>query len=397
MEIEQTKEVKEIWYKKGKISLPVMRIPLEKLIYNKYNGRIKSIVKSFESGLGRKLDPENTEDAKIIQTFLFDSAAYRNEKTIQSLKDYGQQEVGIVTKDMVIIDGNRRASLLKKMFSSGHKVNYFKAIILPDEMKQEPLEIIKLETNYQMGVDNKVEYNPIEKYLRCDELVNEHKISIEEVAKLMAEKTTRINQWLSILQLMNEYLEYLKSPHVYTRINKNEGHFVDLHNYLNKYYAQNKNKCSELKQTYFDYIRLGLPVSRIRVIGNPNNNLSLFANDGLWNEFFEKHQKTIAEYKEPDFIELKKANPYKSNEDVYTNLDYRFRSELESELKSNLVSGEISIKKIIEKKSRLDKLIEVEKMIKDLNFSHLDNIEKTNIISALNRISQLINKLTLSI
>mgnify|MGYP006173833045 CR=1 FL=1 len=46
----------------------------------------------------------STVGRKIIENYLFESAENRNEKTLQSLKNYGQQEIGIVTKDLIVID-----------------------------------------------------------------------------------------------------------------------------------------------------------------------------------------------------------------------------------------------------------------------------------------------------
>ena len=43
-----------------------MGIPLDTLIYNKYNGRIGTLVKSHEKQHG-SLDPENPDDVKTIE------------------------------------------------------------------------------------------------------------------------------------------------------------------------------------------------------------------------------------------------------------------------------------------------------------------------------------------
>ena len=144
------------------------KIPLKYLVYNKYNGRIGSAVKSFEVQ-NHSLNPEKNEDCKIIEKFLWESKEDRNKKTENSLIINGQQQWGIVTADGVIIDGNRRASLLNKIYdkreSIKHNVDhceYFIAIVLPNNATKK--EIMKLETTYQMGQDEKLDYNPIEKY-----------------------------------------------------------------------------------------------------------------------------------------------------------------------------------------------------------------------------------------
>lgn len=392
MEPFKTEEIKEIWYDNGMQPFPVYKIPFDKLIYNKFNGRIKSIVKSFEAGLNRVLDPTNETDASIIETFLYDSAASRNERTIQSLRDYGQQEIGIVTKDMIIIDGNRRASLLKRIYKTDKLNAYFKAIILPHNLADNTLDIIKLETNYQMGVDNKVEYNPIEKYLRCKELKYDFHIDQQEIAKLMSEKPQRIQQWLDILSLMEEYLIYLGSPNIYTRLDKKEGHFVDLHNYLKKYQAL-KIDIQELKLVYFDYIRLGLPVQRIRVIGNPNNSMSLFAKKEYWSEFYKEHLTIKTKLIENNFQELKENNPNKSNEEIFTKLDYDYQNSLQEPLIANLIAGEIYIKTILEKKSILKELNDIQKFLSKLEPNNNVLTERIEIIALLDSIIECAIKL----
>ena len=381
MNFTKTEETKAIWYKGELKPLPVYKIPLNSLIYNKYNGRIKSAVLSYESLRG-SLNPKVEKDKIIIENYLFESAENRNEKTIQSLKDYGQQEIGIVTNDLIVIDGNRRASLLSKLYREGSNVDYFKAIILPDNLDQNELEIIKLETNYQMGVDNKVEYKPIEKYLRCKELITKFKISINEVSTLMGEKPSRINQWMDILTLMEEYLKYLDSPEIYTRLDKKEGHFVDLNNYL-KQYPNNR----ELKEVYFDFIRLGIPVQRARIIGNPKDNQSLYSNENLWNPFYIEHKSIKENLPEKTFSTLKEENPEMSNEQIFGNIDNYFIEKLKTNLVNNLVQGEIAIKELKIKNNIKSKLQEISKYIINIDIKNIDNLDKIDIKNLLNSIS----------
>ncbi len=91
------------------------KIPLKYLIYNKYNGRIGSLVKSYEKQ-NRPLNPERPEDAKKIEDFLWDSNKPSNDATEKSLVKEGQKLYGIVTYNGVIIDGNRRAFLMNKIY-----------------------------------------------------------------------------------------------------------------------------------------------------------------------------------------------------------------------------------------------------------------------------------------
>ena len=123
----------------------VWEIPMEALIYNQYNGRIGSIVKSFERQ-SHPLNPEDPNDAMIIEEFLWDSKRDANKNTLLSLRRTGQIKFGIVTADGVIIDGNRRASLManiirdpKSSQEEKDRCKYFKAVILPEDASKKDI------------------------------------------------------------------------------------------------------------------------------------------------------------------------------------------------------------------------------------------------------------------
>lgn len=63
----------------------VWEIPMEALIYNQYNGRIGSVVKSYEKQ-SHTLNPEDENDAALIEKFLWDSKLDANKNTLESLK-----------------------------------------------------------------------------------------------------------------------------------------------------------------------------------------------------------------------------------------------------------------------------------------------------------------------
>ncbi|HAJ72697.1 MAG TPA: hypothetical protein DCO68_11520, partial [Methylophilaceae bacterium] len=127
-------------------SMQVYKIPLAYLVYNKYNGRILSRTKSLEKQ-NHSIDVETEEGKKQIEQLLWDSKEDRNKKTEKDLDDFGQKKVGIITRDGIIIDGNRRAMLLNRL----GKVDYFKAVVLPVKLDENSIEIQKLETSFQMG------------------------------------------------------------------------------------------------------------------------------------------------------------------------------------------------------------------------------------------------------
>jgi hypothetical protein len=324
-----TGELISINYNGDNTPKEVKLIDLKYLVYNPHNGRIKSLTKSYESN-NSPLDPENPTDKLTIEQFLYDSAAGKNPKTMESLEEIGQQQVGIVTKDGVIIDGNRRAMLLNLIARKKNQSGFFKAIVLPDNLADNKEEIITLETSYQMGVDSKVDYNPIEKYLRIKELHYEHNFSIEKIAKIMAEEPPQIREWLDRLLLMEEYLDFTNSPFLYTKLAKKEGHFVDLFGNLNSYtkrkhpsvkWEYTNSDIDNLKKVYFSYIRTGVPVADARVIARTTGSNSFFCNPYVWVEFYFDYLKTVEEYDEPTWQELKLKYPEKTDDELGKEMD----------------------------------------------------------------------------
>ena len=209
----------EIMWEGNLKTFKVYNIPLEYLIYNKYNGRILSRTKSLE----RQNYLINVEDEKgkaLIEKLLWDSKEDRNRKTLNSLKKFGQQKVGIITRDGVIIDGNRRAMLLNKL----DRTSYFKAIVLEVTIEEEPTQIEKLETTYQMGEDEKLGYNSTEKYLKAkqiyERLIENHseEDSKSQIADWMSEPLSEIENYLETMTVMDEYLEYLDYDGIYTQL-----------------------------------------------------------------------------------------------------------------------------------------------------------------------------------
>ena len=275
------------------ITLDAYEIPLQYLVYNPYNGRIGSVVKSFERQ-HHQLDPEDPSDKKVIEKFLWESKPDANKKTKERLLKEHQQKHGIVTADGVIIDGNRRASLLNRImedesipFNEKSHCQFFIAIILPEDADKK--EILALETTYQMGEDAKVDYNPIEKYLKAKDL-RDSGFTEDDIAGMMDTKASDIRTMLSALELMDDYLDEYGYSGMYTQLDKREDQFLKLDSALKKYKAGVSSMwsydpsadVSDLKLIAFDYIRAGFDqVSFRNIISVPTattNAASFFAN-----------------------------------------------------------------------------------------------------------------------
>jgi hypothetical protein len=286
----------------------IFRIDLDYLIYNRHNGRIEAEMLTWEQENSAPSGAYDDELHQKIAKLLWESNQGRNKHTLADLTGKGQQRPGIVSLDGVVIDGNRRAMLLRKLEETKGK-QYFDAIILPDGYADNQAEIVRLETQYQLGEDSKVEYGPLQKYLHARRLHDDLNIEAEEIDTLMGESPGNTKKLLEIMTLMDDYLEHIGCPKLYLMLKDadgtKEGMFVDLHADLKRISA-GKAKVPwafdpeidplQLQLIQFDYIRLGdfADAKKVyREISHGGKDKNFFASKDIWQRFKDSHSKDI--------------------------------------------------------------------------------------------------------
>lgn len=347
----------------GKLTpMDVYEIPLECLIYNKYNGRILSRTKSLDKQ-GRSINPETVEGKKTIENLLWNSKKAKNEITKKDIYEKGQLKVGIITRDGIVIDGNRRLMLLNKIKP---KYTHFNAIILPVSLEDDPIEVEKLETTYQMGEDEKQGYNPIEKYLKAKQIYKKlteqfsHDESIKQIAEWMGEEKAAIEDWLCVVKIIDEYLEYLKYDGIYAMADTPNDGKEDLFLYIKKWLGTFAEKESgkafdgyqsidvdELKQICFDYARAKIGKSydgkRFRIIADGQRKNHFFGDKRIWKSFSNEHfLKTIPIIQKID-IDFPIDYDSENIEAALSDRDSRFRDEILTGLDENIKKHETEL------------------------------------------------------
>lgn len=288
----------------------VYKIPVKYLIYNHLNDRFASKRREYKYQTGKDLLNNSIECLELIENFIWESNVGSNKDTLKDIAKKGQMKYGVITSDGRIIDGNRRATLIRKIFYSDddeypnvNKENfrYFNAVILPGDIDDD--EMIALETQIQMGEDEKVEYNAIEKYLKIDKLYK-NGIQYYDIANMITSiknKADAENKHKTFL-MMEEYLEFIDAPNRFSLILKNEDLFLNLQSVINAYekgkYITNwlpqKLDMEILKQTSFSYIRKGHEGKDYRnIMGGPKNSKGIFSNQDVWSKFLQKHDKVV--------------------------------------------------------------------------------------------------------
>lgn len=302
----------KLYYMGQTQSFNIYRIDLDYLIYNRHNGRIEAEMLTWEQENAVPIGTYDDELHNKIGDFLWESNKGRNKTTLGDLADKGQQKAGIVSLDGVIIDGNRRAMLLRKLEEDSKRKKgkqYFDAIILPHAYADNQAEIVRLETQYQLGEDAKVEYGPLQKYLHVRRLHDDLGIHEDEIDTLMGEDRGNAKKLLEIMQLMDDYLDHIGCPKLYLMLKDadgtKEGMFVDLHSDLKRINSGNAKvpwafdpdiDPLQLRLIQFDYIRLGdfADAKKVyREISHQGKGNNFFAKKEIWERFRDSHAADI--------------------------------------------------------------------------------------------------------
>lgn len=302
----------KLYYKTSSSQYPVYQIDLDLLIYNRHNGRLESEMLTWQQEYSVGDDEYNDELHERIDKFLWQANTVRNRLTLIDLEKKGQQRPGIVTLDGVIIDGNRRAMLLRRIEDKTNQKQFLEAVILPDSYDEDEKEIVRLETQYQLGEDAILDYGPLEKYLHAKRLHDSLGIETAEIAQLMGEKESRIKDLLKTMSLMDEYLEHIGCEGLYNMLKEDgggtkEGMFVDLNSDMKRLDGGGAQiqwpydpevDLLELKTIQFDYIRSGSGFTgtnkTYRAISHEGSGKkSFFAFEDIWAPFTERHRSNV--------------------------------------------------------------------------------------------------------
>jgi hypothetical protein len=303
--------LKKVFYKGKARELKVYSLPLDYLIFNQFNDRIAVEMRTREAMLGIASEEYTPELEDLICDILWRDRESLNRQTLKNLGDVGQQEPGVVTLDGVIIDGNRRAMLLKKHL----KLPEIEMAVLEEELNNNSTWIRRLETQIQFGTDEKVVYEPLAKYLKIKEFVDVDKMDFEDIAPLFGTPSvSEIKSEYEIMCLMDEYLEYIGSPKIYTLLrfaNKSgsrEDSFKTLKSTLNQLrgktgkgnieWAYDDIDIDNYQQIYFDYIRSECSDPKdyreLAPAGKGGGNSGgIFMNESLFKELVKAHKEQI--------------------------------------------------------------------------------------------------------
>ena len=190
---------------------PVYKFPLECLYYNDQNGRINTVYHQYISNHG-KLTPEigDSKYNEIFERFIYESKKQALKNTQFSISEKGQQEPGVILSDGRVIDGNRRFTALRRIQKETNIQQYFEAVILSFDInnKIDEKKIKELELDLQLGREERVSYDPIDRIFDVYNTIEVQKLMTPEEYKKAsgAGNTKGINKDLRLAKLIIKFL-----------------------------------------------------------------------------------------------------------------------------------------------------------------------------------------------
>jgi hypothetical protein len=259
---EKTSEETPDWSQTGEI-LPVYKVSLDKLYFNDDNGRIATWISSYFDAKNQKsLDKMTLEEYNdTIHNFIKKSNTPESyKKTLNDIKLKGQIRPGVILRDGRVVSGNRRFAILRDLHreTGNDQFAFFKCFIVDKDLdKEDDRKYIKtIERLTQFGVDEKVDYDPIDRLVDIyNDLIGPRKIwTIEEYSKKLSLKLSQVKLMHDKAAIMADYLDFINKPNKFyiAKKQKLDGPIQELAR-LYKKVSNNKYEWNRIKIVFYSY------------------------------------------------------------------------------------------------------------------------------------------------
>ena len=176
-----------------------------------------------------------------------------------------------------------------------------------------------------MGEDEKLGYNPIEKYLKAKQIFDKLSVKVSEaeaiksISDWMGESEGEIQKYLDTMKVMDSYLDYLEYEGIYTQLDSREDQFLSLTKWLNTFYGESSKKAfdgytnsdvDDLKIIAFDYLRIRNEYDgkEFRNLADGNSENHFFGDKEIWKSFTTRHSEIIKLLPKEPAIDFNSSN-----------------------------------------------------------------------------------------
>lgn len=366
---------------------PVYRVRLCNLFFNDQNDRIATWISQYKAENGEnslKMDDIEKYNS-IIHGFIEKSNLDKMKQTQENIKLLNQQKYGVVLNDGRIIDGNRRFTCLRNLSKESDNFSYFETVILEKDYEQSAKQIKMLELQIQIGSEERVDYDPIDRLVGVYRDIEENRLLTEdEYARSTNQKTSVVKKELDIAKLLVEFLEAIKAPKQYYLARE-----LQLDGPIRELYTALNNIQDEDKRQSFKYIAF------TNLLSKPDDDMTRFIRNlkGIsksvyLDEFIEKEEE-IAEEVLDSLPEEGKVNS-----EVISNI--RKDEDTKDSLKRTMtvVSSKVKVKETRDKpnqmiKNAIDALDSIDtEIVKKLTDEQIEDMK-----SNLERLQELLTEI----
>jgi hypothetical protein len=186
--------------------LPVVTLPIEWVRFSTLNHRTRAEQEREKHRSGNSElftgDPLGDHSQAMQLKILSQQGGFDDLK--KDLKERRQQEPAVVTAEGILINGNRRAAALRRLWLDDHveSARYIRAFVLPADATKD--ELIDLETELQVSKDYREEYSWVNEALLIEEIFESSNKNWDKVAKRMRLEKEEVQEQYEKLQQLHQ-------------------------------------------------------------------------------------------------------------------------------------------------------------------------------------------------
>lgn len=249
------------------LHVEVIDVPVDALFYNPSTHRIRA-QRSHDPARDRALEKDAwTAESQdylhhLLQALPADPAKRDPEFDVllESLRDFKQNDPGLVTREGVLVNGNTRRAALKELGVASMRV-----AVLPDSCTW--TDINSVELSLQLRKDHRREYSYINRLLAIDEQMTLGR-PVVDIARDFRIKTATCDQDIWILSCLRDLITRSREGDIQLRLMDFEDHQEKMRELHRRYLKESvsKEKADLLKESRLAAIVLGFSKTDVRLI-----------------------------------------------------------------------------------------------------------------------------------
>jgi hypothetical protein len=250
------------------LTVQVIAMPVDALYYNPQTHRIRA-QRSHDPGLDEQLsqDAWHPDSQRYLHELLMALPADPAKRDpdfdalLESLRDFKQNEPGLITREGVLVNGNTRRAALRELGVTAMRVG-----VLPESCTWDDVSAVELAL--QLRPDRRRDYSYINRLLAIEEQQRRGK-PVTEIARDFHIRTATCEQDLWILAVLNDLLDRSENGGTALRLldfEKQQEKLRELHRRYVKEAAVSKDNAELLKEMRLAAITLNFSKTDVRLI-----------------------------------------------------------------------------------------------------------------------------------